>query len=85
MTLALAVATVIEKVSGTDVARSFIYDSRAFFRTGACRAVASVRGGLGRWGIKGFRDAWFWTLVRMVLGIRQSMLNAILKRRAEDK
>ena len=42
MTLALAVATVIEKVSGTDVARSFIYDSWAFFALWTLIAVSAL-------------------------------------------
>ena len=42
MTLTLAVATVIEKVSGTDVARSFIYDSWAFFALWALIAVSAL-------------------------------------------
>lgn len=42
MTLTLAVATVIEKVSGTDVARSFIYDSWAFFALWTLIAVSAL-------------------------------------------
>ena len=42
MTLTLAVATVIEKVSGTDVARSFIYDSWVFFALWALIAVSAL-------------------------------------------